>query len=140
VLTADGTGRSNIAFAGLVTLLWLLRTTPRRAVKLPRPASELLMIGSAILIGHSVWATAAVIGMLWWLRQTRRSAWWVVLFAWNPAVTPGSGTATAAAATAVLMPAAGMTALGISAGLSVPMLTLSAAADLLWWLRRAKQR
>lgn len=74
------------------SLVWLLLTAPEDAIRLRRPASEMLILAVTVgLQGCGGGKAAIEIGVislcLVFLLAARRleiSPWWVVLMAWNP--------------------------------------------------------
>ena len=92
----------------LVLLALLLVTTPVDAIRLPRRRSEaLILVGTAYLLlaatliastqppmrlvfasAHVLLATVALLAVL---RRRAASAWWAVLFAWNPLIAYEAG-------------------------------------------------
>ncbi len=135
ILSGDLSRRPMIPFAGLAALVLLLRTTPPDAVKLRRWTSNLLIFAVAILLmpwrWSAIWLPAATVALLLWLRVTRRSSWWAVVFAWNPAaVTAGWW-----CAAAVVLPVLALTGLSASAGFSKWIVLAALLIDLVWFGR-----
>jgi hypothetical protein len=132
VLVGDLSNRSSIAFTGLVALIFLLRTTPADAIKLRRRTSNLLIFGVAVLLmpwrWSGLWPPIVTVALLFLLRLTRRSPWWAVLFAWNPAVFTGG----IWAAAAVVVPVLSLTGLMASAVFSAWIVAAGLFADVLW--------
>jgi hypothetical protein len=144
VPAADLTGHSTAAFAGLVALLWLLRTTPADAIRLKRSTSEIILIAAAVAVAGVHWHTLRVLGgtllLLMFLRLTRRSPWWAVIFCCNPAVPAGGFASAVLAAAAVMVPAVALTGLTASVWQSHLLIILAAVIDLAWSSRRGRRR
>jgi hypothetical protein len=84
----------------LVLIVVLLTTTPPNAIKLQPRTSRWIILGGAALLQLTAavlfrsdracaWCVASVgltLVLLFVLRTKSRSAWWAVLFAWNPLV------------------------------------------------------
>jgi hypothetical protein len=139
VLFGDLSGRRVVAFAGLAALILLLRTTPADAIKLRRRTSNLLIIAVTILLmpwrWQLFWVPVVTVALLFLLRLARRSPWWAVVFAWNPAAVTAGGCAVAA----VLVPVLGLTGLAISAGGSNRTAIAGVVVDALFFAKRRMQ-
>ncbi len=88
-------------YIALLTILYLLATTPSDAIRLRRWVSEVVIVGGTfglLLLArppfvHTVTVVAGVVVLQIGSRLLNWSPWWAVLMAWNPLLMSGRGTA-----------------------------------------------